>query len=84
MTPVSNTKSQLKGQLDDYVNAYVLLEKRQVYDTIEAIEQQITYQAFETGLSIETPIGLSFGGDLRHRYYNDGNGENRFHWLFVV
>ena len=70
---------QLKGQLDDYVNAYVLFDKRQVYDTIEAIQQHITYQSFETGLSIETPIGLSFGGDLRHRYYNDGNGEDRFH-----
>ncbi len=70
---------ELKGQLDDYVNAYVLLEKKQVYDTIEAIQRQITYQSFETGLSIETPVGLSFGGDLRHRYYNDSNGENRFH-----
>ncbi|TKB27696.1 hypothetical protein FCL47_06090 [Desulfopila sp. IMCC35006] len=70
---------ELKGQLDDYVNAYVLLDKKQVYDTIEAIQRQITYQSFETGLSIETPVGLSFGGDLRHRYYNDGNGENRFH-----
>lgn len=70
---------QLKGQLDDYVNGYVLLEKKPVYDTIEAIDEQVTYQAFETGLSVETPIGLSFGGDLRHRYYNDDNGENRFH-----
>lgn len=70
---------QLKGQLDDYLNAYALLDKRQVYDTIEAIQQLITYQSFATGLSIETPIGLSFGGDLRHRFYNDGNGENKFH-----
>lgn len=70
---------QLQGQLDDYVNAYVLLEKEPVYDTVEAIEQQITYQAFETGLSAETPIGLSFGADLRHQFYNDGNDENRFH-----
>ena len=70
---------ELKGQLDDYVNAYALLEKKQIYDTIQAIQQQITFTSFETGLSIETPIGLSFGGDLRHRYYNDGNGENRFH-----
>ncbi len=72
-------EARLNGQLDDYVNAYVLLEKRSVYDTIASIEQQITYQAFETGLSIETPVGLSFGGDVRRRYYNDGNGENRFH-----
>ncbi len=83
ITGNSNTDFQyeveLKGQLDDYVNAYVLLEKKQVYDTVEAIQRQITYQSFETGLRIETPIGLSFGGDLRHRYYNDDNRENRFH-----
>lgn len=70
---------ELKGQLDDYVNAYVLFEKRQVYDTIAAIEQQISFQAIETGLSIETPIGLSFGGDLYHRAYSDDNAQNGFH-----
>jgi hypothetical protein len=69
----------LKGQLDDYVNAYILFEKRQVYDTISALRQQISFQTIETGLSIETPVGLSFGGDLQHRYYTDGNSQNRFH-----
>ncbi|MGB3224746.1 MAG: tetratricopeptide repeat protein [Desulforhopalus sp.] len=70
---------ELKGQLDDYVNAYVLFEKRQVYDTIAAIEQQISFQSIETGLSIETPVGLSFGGDLYHRAYSDDNAQNGFH-----
>ena len=70
---------ELKGQLDDYINGYLLLEKRQVYDTIQAIQQQVTYQSIETGLSFETPMGFSFGGDLHHRYYNDGNSQNRFH-----
>ncbi len=70
---------QLKGQLDDYVDGYVLFEKRQVYDTVEAIKQQITFQAIETGLSIETPLGLAFGGDVQHRYYNDNNSQNRLH-----
>ncbi|MCP4338889.1 MAG: tetratricopeptide repeat protein [Desulfobulbaceae bacterium] len=74
-----NYEIELKGQLDDYVNGYVLFEKKSVYDTITAIQQQITYQAFETGLSIETPLGLSFGGDLHHRYYSDDNSQNRFH-----
>ncbi len=69
----------IKGQLDDNINGYILLEKKQVYDTIAAIQQQITFQSIETGLSIETPAGLSFGGDLHHRYYNDGNSQNRFH-----
>ncbi|MGB3212656.1 MAG: tetratricopeptide repeat protein [Desulforhopalus sp.] len=69
---------EVKGQLDDYVNAYMLVEKRQVYDTVAAIKQQVTYQAIETGLNIETPIGLSLGGDLAHRYYNDDNSQNRF------
>jgi tetratricopeptide (TPR) repeat protein len=69
----------LKGQLDDYINAHIQFEKRQVYDTIEALRQQLSFQSIETGLSIETPIGLSFGGDLQHRYYSDGNAQNRFH-----
>ncbi len=69
----------LKGQLDDFVSAYLLFEKRQVYDTISAINEQITFQAIETGLSIETPLGLSFGGDVAHRYYSDSNSQNRFH-----
>jgi len=69
----------LKGQLDDFVSGYLLFEKRQVYDTIASINEQITFQAIETGLSIETPLGLSFGGDVRHRFYNDSNSQNRFH-----
>ncbi len=70
---------ELKGQLDDYIDAYALLEKRAVYDTIEAIQHQVTFQSLETGLSVETPLGISFGGDVHHRYYNDGNSQNRFH-----
>lgn len=70
---------RLNGRLDDYVSGYVLFEKRQVYDTIRAIEQQITFQSIETGLTVETPVGLSFGGDIYHRYFNDGNSQNRFH-----
>ncbi len=69
----------LKGQLDDYINGYLLFEKRQVYDTITAIEREIYWQAIDTGLSIETQSGVSFGGDLQHRYYSDGNAQNRFH-----
>ncbi len=70
---------EIKGQLDDYITGYALFEKRPVYDTIRAIEQQVTFQSLATGLRIETPVGLSFGGDLDHRYYSDDNAENRFH-----
>ncbi len=69
----------IKGQLDDYITGYAMFEKRPVYDTISAIEQQVTFQSLATGLRIETPVGLSFGGDLDHRYYSDDNAENRFH-----
>lgn len=72
-------KLELTGQLDDYLDAYLLLEKKQVYDTIPAIEEQVTYQVIEAGINFETPIGLAFGGDLQHRYYNDSNSQNRFH-----
>ncbi len=69
----------LKGQLDDYINGYLHFEKKQVDDTITSIEQQISWQSIDTGLSIDTQAGVSFGGDLQHRYYSDGNSQNRFH-----
>jgi tetratricopeptide (TPR) repeat protein len=69
----------IKGQLDDYITGYAMFEKRPVYDTISAIEQQVTFQSLGTGLRIETPVGVSLGGDLDHRYYSDDNAENRFH-----
>ena len=69
----------LRGQLDDYVNGYLVFEKRQEYDTITALMQEISWQTIDTGLSIETQAGISFGGDLQHRYYSDGNSQNRFH-----
>ena len=69
----------IKGQIDDYVSAYILFEKRPVYDTIAAIQQQISYHAIETGLGIETQSGLSFGGDLEHRDYSDDNSQNKVH-----
>jgi hypothetical protein len=70
---------KIEGQLDDYVDSYVLYERKPVYDTVAALREHIFYHAVETGLNIETSIGIAFGGDLWHRSYNDGNAQNRFH-----
>ena len=72
-------KVEFRGQLDDYVNAYGLLEKKPVYDTVDAVEEQVTFHTVETGLNLETPIGLAFGGDFRHRSYSDGNSQDKLH-----
>ncbi len=72
-------KVEFKGQLDDYVNAYALVEKKPIYDTVEAVKEQVTFHTVETGLNMETPIGLAFGGDFRHRSYSDGNSQDKMH-----
>jgi hypothetical protein len=69
----------LKGQLDKNFHAYIEWEKSLVYDTVEAIKEGISQQGIETGLFCETPIGLTFGGDFRHRNYSDSNTRNRYH-----
>lgn len=70
---------KLDGQLDAYVDSYILYERKPVYDTVAAVKEHIFYQAIETGLNIETSFGIAFGGDLWHRNYNDGNAQNRLH-----
>ncbi|HBG18612.1 MAG TPA: hypothetical protein DDY32_04870 [Desulfobulbaceae bacterium] len=68
-----------KGQLDQYFNAYLAWQKSLIYDTVTAIKENISAQGIETGLTCETPVGISFGGDFRHLNYSDGNLQNRFH-----
>jgi hypothetical protein len=72
-------KMALKGQLDEYFHTYIEWEKSLVYDTVAAIKEGVSQQGIETGLYCETPIGLTFGGDFRHRNYSDSNTQNRFH-----
>jgi hypothetical protein len=69
----------LKGQLDENFHAYIEWKKSLVDDTVEAIKEGISQQGIETGIYCETPIGLTFGGDFRHRNYSDSNTRNRFH-----
>jgi predicted Zn-dependent protease len=69
----------LKGQLDEYFHIYMEWKKGLVYDTVKALQEEITKQEIEGGLYCETPLGLTFGGDFRHRNYSDDNTQNRFH-----
>ncbi len=71
--------AELKGQLDEYVGAYLKGEKTLIYDTVQAVKEQIFAQDVSVGLNYETPFGLTFGGDFRHREYSDGNSQNKFH-----
>ncbi len=69
----------VNGQLDDYVMAHARLTKRVVDDSVQTIRDDISFQQVSTGIDLETSFGVTFGGDLRHRGYNDGNSQNRFH-----
>ncbi len=69
----------LKGQLDEYFHTYIEWGKSLVYDTVTALQEEITKQEIEAGLYCETPLGLTLGGDFRHRNYSDNNTQNRFH-----
>ncbi len=72
-------KIAFKGQLDEIFHTYIQWGKSLVYDTVAALEEEITKQEIEAGLVCETPFGLTFGGDFRHRNYRDNNNQNRFH-----
>ncbi|NTW87535.1 MAG: tetratricopeptide repeat protein [Desulfobulbaceae bacterium] len=72
-------KIALNGQLDEYFHAYMEWQKGLVHDTVMALQEGITNQVIEGGLYCETPLGLTFGGDFRHRNYSDDNTQNRFH-----
>ena len=68
----------VKAQLDQYFNAYLAWQKSLIQDTVMAVKEEISSQGVETGLTCETPFGITLGGDFRHRNYNDGNLQNRF------
>ncbi|MFW2366927.1 MAG: tetratricopeptide repeat protein [Desulforhopalus sp.] len=70
---------KLEGQLDNYIDSYLLYERKPVYDTVAAVKEHIFYQAVEAGLNVETSLGIAFGGGLWHREYNDNNAQNRLH-----
>ncbi len=70
---------ELKGQLDQYVGAFLKGEKKLVFDTVEAVKDQIYMEEVSVGIDYATSLGVTFGGDFRHRNYNDGDSQNRFH-----
>ncbi len=69
----------LHSRLDDYFSSHIKVYKKKVTDTLDAVVDGIYSDGFEIGLRGETPVGLFFGGDYRHRYYNDSNSEDQFH-----
>ncbi len=69
----------LRSRLDDYFSGHIEVYKEKVDDTLEAVAGGIYSDGFEVGLMGETPVGLLFGGDYRHRYYSDSNSQDQFH-----
>ncbi|MEE4135686.1 MAG: hypothetical protein V2I32_06395, partial [Desulforhopalus sp.] len=76
---VFTSEALLRGQVDDFASGYVLVCQRLVEDSVATVQEKITYTQIKTGLDLETVIGATFGGDIAHRNYSDGNSQNRFH-----
>lgn len=66
-------------QLDEHITAYAFFDQNPVYDTLAALEEGIYSQDYETGLIIETPKGIAFGGDYRRRRFSDDNSQDQAH-----
>lgn len=69
----------LHSQLDDFFTGFVEGYRKKTDDTLLAVKNSIYSEGFEIGLAAETPVGLNLGVAYRHRYYSDGNSQNRFH-----
>jgi tetratricopeptide (TPR) repeat protein len=69
----------IKGRLDQYFSAFLNWRKAMVDDNVETLRAETTFQQFDAGMICDTSLGLSFGGDFRHRNYSDDNTQNRFH-----
>lgn len=69
----------LKGRLDQYFSAFLGWRKSMVDDNVASLRAETTFQQFDAGIICDTSLGLSFGGDFRHRNYSDDNTQNRFH-----
>ncbi|BHH83319.1 tetratricopeptide repeat protein [Desulforhopalus sp. 52FAK] len=70
---------KFNGQLDDYVSGFILFEKEPVDDTVAVLEDNLYRQFIQTGMNIETELGVSFGGDIQYSMYSDDNERNRFY-----
>jgi tetratricopeptide (TPR) repeat protein len=69
----------VKGRLDQYFSAFLGWRKSMVDDNVISLNNETTFQQFDAGMICDTSLGLSFGGDFRHRNYSDDNTQNRFH-----
>ncbi len=82
-TDTSNSETQynieLKGQLDDFISGFVHFQKEPVDDSVASLKDNIYRRFLQTGLSVETELGVTFGGDLEYSIYSDENERNRFY-----
>lgn len=69
----------ITGRLDRYFSAFLGWSKSLVDDNVASLRAENTFQQFDVGMICDTSLGLTFGGDFRHRNYSDENTQNRFH-----
>lgn len=68
-----------RRKLDQNIVGFLSYGKEYVEDSVTAIQNNVSFQQFTTGLSLETPFGMGVGGDFGHRNYNDNHDQNRLH-----
>lgn len=70
---------ELKGELDDYVSGFVHFQKEPVDDSVASLKDNVYRRYLQTGLTIDTELGVTLGGDLQYSIYSDKNEQNRFY-----
>ncbi len=61
------------GRIDDIVQGHVSFSQDIVDDTVEAVEERISYQSLGGGVTIDVVPRWFCGIDYRHREYSDDN-----------
>lgn len=68
--------ARLTNKFDNLLSGYLEANQHLVDDTIEAIDDGITRTSLLGGLMLESPSGISLGGELNQRWYKDDNEQN--------
>ncbi|PID75773.1 MAG: hypothetical protein CSA20_02420 [Deltaproteobacteria bacterium] len=68
----------IEGNIDDYVSGHLRFGKEMVDDSVDAVAANLYRQYLQTGLTIETQLGVTFGGDVKYSIYSDDNEQKYF------
>lgn len=70
---------RVESQLDELVSGFVQVSRLEIDDTVQSLDDMLMVSTISTGLSLETPVGIGFGGDLQYNIRSDKNNGKEFH-----